>query len=124
MAMLEEARCVCDRCGRRSEPAESRRLARDAAQAAGWQDVAGDETLCPQCRLPPFTADDLNGVHCDGCPKCEHGFAGVKWVPPRRPGEGFVRCHTEADSKLEHMCRTCNRCGYSWDEAMPTPLED
>jgi hypothetical protein len=115
MAVVDEVRCQCDRCGQLGPVARDRLAARGVADQKGWQATWGDEMLCSECRLPPFSwSGDVR------CVKCANDEAQLRWVPAYVPGHGGLGgCHDGSASKLERMCRTCSSCGYQWDEALP-----
>lgn len=56
--------------------------------------------------LPPFSGDNPT------CPKCRHAGASTEWKDAYRLGGSVL--------KDECLMRSCNRCGYSWPEALNT----
>lgn len=57
-------------------------------------------------KLPPFSGDT------PACPKCQYEGASTQWEDASR----------FCGNVLEEEClmRSCNRCGYSWPEALNT----
>jgi hypothetical protein len=56
--------------------------------------------------LPPFSGDKPI------CPKCRHAGASTKWKDAYRLGDAVL--------KDECLTRSCDRCGFSWPEALNT----
>ena len=54
--------------------------------------------------LPRFSGDDPT------CSKCRHAEASTKWI------EAY--CLGKTVLNEEHLRRSCNRCGYTWAEAL------
>ena len=59
--------------------------------------------------LPPFSGDRPT------CTKCGHAAAAVCFTPEGRACGGMARL--AAVDAAERLCRTCERCGFHWDEA-------
>lgn len=49
------------------------------------------------------------------CPKCGHKSISSVYEEYYHPMERYYHDHM-FDKKQEHICRTCQRCGYQWPE--------
>lgn len=49
------------------------------------------------------------------CPKCQHGDATTVYV---RAGEASWLLQPGVSELPERLVRTCQRCGYQWDQAV------
>lgn len=62
---------------------------------------------------PPYSGDDSK------CAKCGNEESYTRYCAGRCIGNG-ARHHEVLGTSDEHFCRSCSRCGFTWDEAIPS----
>ena len=62
--------------------------------------------------LAPFSGDRPT------CGKCGHDSAIVRFTPSGEPCGSMSRLNSV--DTAERLCRSCDRCGFHWDEAAAT----